>query len=198
MKRHSHLTVSYLAIDLSNRVRLPACYETRKYGIDVLVQISQFRRVRLYSALLVAVLFLIGSPRGYTAEGRGQGLPIVYSDVTDGVSKLDKEAQRIYATKFHILEVTQKNGFIPAQLKGGPMIMGTPSNQKEHDEMDRAVCLFIVTADGRIIEPRMATPTSPGASEKVMRSFPSRRYVAARFSGKPVACLDAASFRYGR
>ena len=151
----------------------------------------------MLSALLALTVGTEGGEKSKTAAPKlgGDRAPVVYDDVTEGSKKLDRDAKTIYAGKFRIIEVAQKEGFVPPQLKGTsfdyPGAYKDPRGTRERETRFKVVCLFIIDATGLVIEPRIVQSTDPRMSAAIINSIAYRRWVPARFRGVPVACLYA-------
>lgn len=143
--------------------------------------------------VILALLLLPGADQSCAAD---KDLPVVYDDVTNGSGKLDREARRIYGDKFRLVETTQKESFVPPRVKGFDvgtyrMAYRDPRGTREREQAFKVVCLFVITADGRVIEPRVTESTDPRMSKAILDGIVYRRWVPATFRGKPVACLSA-------
>jgi hypothetical protein len=147
----------------------------------------------------VAGLILLAISPGPTQAQKTteQGLPVVYNDVTAGISTLDRDARKAYAGKFRLVEVTESDGLTPARIKGHTTPFKDPRSMRDWAVPGKVVYLFVVTADGRVIEPRIVQSTDRRVSEHVIKSILVRRFVPARFRGVKVSSLHADDIDFG-
>jgi hypothetical protein len=151
--------------------------------------------------LITAIASLIAG-QSAAREPTTDNLPVVYDDVTEGSTKLDSDAKRIYASKFRIVPVARKDGLVPAQLQSDSSgeVQGVHDNQdrtRERESPSNVICIYIITAQGRVIEPHILKTTDGRLSRAWLDSFPHRRYVPAKFRGVPVATLGSIESRWG-
>jgi hypothetical protein len=119
------------------------------------------------------------------------GLPVVYNDVRAGVAAIDRDARKAYAGRFRIIEVTQRDGFTPGRMKAPADMFVDPRSMREKKAPGKIVFLFVVTADGRAIEPRVLQSSHPRASDYMISSTLARRFAPARLRGVAVASLHS-------
>lgn len=142
---------------------------------------------------LVALTLLAFFPGlGRAQKATEQGLPVVYNDVTAGVAAIDRDARKAYAGKFRIVEVTGRDGFATGRMKGTTDLFVDPRSMRERKTAGRILLLFVVTADGRAVEPRLLQSSHPRVSDYLIGVILVRRFVPARLRGVPVASLHSA------
>ena len=152
--------------------------------------------------LLITAIAGVVVGQSAAREPTTSSLPVVYDDTTEGSTKLDSDAKKIYVSKFRIVPVTQKDGLVPAQLQrdSSGEVQGTHDNQSrphERESRSNVVCIYIITAKGLVIEPHILKTTDGRLSRAWLDSFPHRRYVPAKFRGVPVATLGSIESRWG-
>jgi hypothetical protein len=122
---------------------------------------------------------------------------LIYNDITSGLSALDRDARKAYTGRFRVVEVTERDGFTPGRIKGVAVPFRDPRSMREAAVPGKIVYLFVVTADGRVIEPRILQSTDRRVSDYVLKSILVRRFVPARFRGVPVASLHSGDLDFG-
>src|SRR5436305_14468249 len=102
---------------------------------------------RLFPIVVTLALFLVSNDLVYGQKKAETGLPVVYNDVSQGATKLDADAKKIYGGKFRVRDVTNKDGFSRSQIKGREMDIADPRGAREREKPDKVVGLSIVNAD---------------------------------------------------
>jgi hypothetical protein len=118
-----------------------------------------------------------------SARGAIPVAPTIYCESEGDGAKVHIEAKRVYGSKYQILEVSQKWGFVPAKLLIGPrgILHG--------DGKSNVLCMFIINSEGRVIDAHILKTTDRRISTSWDDSFRSRKYEPARFRGVPVASI---------
>ena len=148
-------------------------------------------------AVVALTLFAIAPGTTNAQKPADHGQPVVYNDITAGLSALDRQARNAYAGKFRLVEVTERDGLTPARIKGHNFPFRDPRSTRDMAVPGKIVYLFVVTADGSVIEPRIIQSTDRRVSDYVLKSILFRRFVPARFRGVPVASLHAGDMDFG-
>ena len=148
-------------------------------------------------AVLAITLLAIAPGRANAQKPADHGQPVVYNDITAGSSTLDRQARKAYAGKFRLIEVTERDGLTPARIKGHGVPFRDPRSTRDLAAPGKIVYLFVVTADGHVIEPRIIQSTDRRVSDYVLKSILSHRFVPARFRGVPVSSLHSGDIDFG-
>jgi hypothetical protein len=150
------------------------------------------------------VLVLIGF-FAVTSFVRGQGSsnnekPLVYNDITEGSGAIDREAKKAYAGKFRFIDIKQKEGFSPGGLKGiftSSLRFRDPRSMRDSAIPGKVVYVFIVTPDGRLLDPRIVHSTDERVSKYLIERISNERYFPARFRGVAVYSLHGDEWKFG-
>jgi hypothetical protein len=148
-------------------------------------------------AVLIITL-LSFSPAFAKEKPADHGLLVVYNPVSAETAALDRQARQAYAGKFRIVDVTERDGFTRGRMKGIPdMFGGDPRSKRERKAPGKIVFLFVVTADGRVIEPRIIQSSDRGVANYLINWTLVRRFVPARYRGVPVAAVHSVELDLG-
>lgn len=140
--------------------------------------------------IVVALTLLAFFPGLGKAQKRAEhGLPVVYNDVSAGVAAIDRDARKAYAGKFRIVEVTERDGFMAGRMKAMSDRFADPRSMRQKKVPGKIVFLFVVTADGRAVEPRVLQSSHPRASDSLVSTLLVLRFVPARLRGVAVASV---------
>ncbi len=132
---------------------------------------------RLRVLVLVSVLAIALSDRAQSASDKEK--PLVYDDVTEGSDAHDREAKKTYAGKFRFSDITQKEGFSPGGMKGiftSSIRFRDPRSMRDEAIPGEIVYTFIVTPDGRVIEPRVLHSTDERVTKYILKRISYDRY----------------------
>ena len=154
------------------------------------------RSSRLLAA--IAVLAITSFADAHSASDKEKRL--VYNDVTEGSGASDRDAKGPYAGKFRFIDVKQKEGFSPARLKGSftsTIRFRDPRSMRDTATRGKIVYVFIVTPDGRVLDPRILRSTDERVSKYIIERISNERYFPARFHGSPVFSLCRAEWAFG-
>jgi hypothetical protein len=155
--------------------------------------ISRRRALVLVSVLAVALF-----DRAQSASDKEK--PLVYDDVTEGSDAHDREAKKTYAGKFRFSDITQKEGFSPGGMKGiftSSIRFRDPRSMRDEAIPGEIVYTFIVTPDGRVIEPRVLHSTDERVTKYILKRISYDRYFPARYRGLPVYSLQLDLWKFG-
>jgi hypothetical protein len=148
--------------------------------------------------LLSSVVVLASLVRGQSPSDKEKQL--VYDDVTDGSPAIDRDAKKAYAGKFRFIDVKQKDGFTPGGLKGlhtSQLRFRDPRSMRQIEIPGKVVYTFIVTSDGRVLDPRILHSTDERVSKYLIERISNERYFPARFHGVPVYSLHGDEWDFG-
>src|SRR6266513_546568 len=145
------------------------------------------------SSRVLAVISIFAVVSFVHAEGpRDKEKPLVYDNVTGGSGAIDRDAKKAYAGKFRFIDVTHKDGYSSAGLKGlytSQLRFRDPRSTRQAEVPGKVVYTFIVTPDGRVLDPRILHSTDEHVSQYLIRRISNERYFPARFRGVPVYSL---------
>ena len=150
---------------------------------------------RLLSLIILVTLALPAVAQKQSSPDGNK--PLVYNDTTDSSRAFDRLAKNALAGKFRFIDVTLKDGFTPARVKGFEIDLRDPRSPHDSSIPAKASYAFIVTPDGRVIEPRILSSTDPLVSKYVLNQISYRRYFPARYKGVPVYDLHGDEFKVG-
>jgi hypothetical protein len=149
------------------------------------------------SRVLVLISFLAVASFAHAQSSRDKEKQLVYNDITEGSSAIDREAKKAYAGKFRFIDIKQKDGFSPGGLKGFPSPFQDPRSMRDSAIRGKVVFVFIVTPDGRVIEPRILHSTDERVSKYIIERISNRRYFPARFRRTPVYSVHGDELVFG-
>ena len=154
---------------------------------------------RRRALLLVSVLAVALFDRAQSASNKEK--PLVYDDVTEGSDANDREAKKTYAGKFQFIDVKQKEGFSPGGMKGGMLAFSfrfrDPRSMRDDAIPGKIVYAFVVTPDGRVIEPQVLHSTDERVTKYILKRISYERYVPARYHGVSVCSLHLEAWKFG-
>lgn len=127
----------------------------------------------------------------------GHEKPVLYDDVTKGVTDDDRVVEEIYAKKFRFVEATTKEGLVNARIKGEWTGISDPRSIRSRSIPAKVTYSFVVTPEGKVTEPRILEATDPRIAQAALEAFASRRFVAAQFRGVPVASVYLIKQKFG-
>jgi hypothetical protein len=153
---------------------------------------------RRRALLLVSVFAVASFDRVQSASDKEK--PLVYDDITEGADGYDRQAKKIYTAIFRFIDVTQEEGFRPGGMKGlftSSIRFRDPRSMRDDAIPGKIVYAFIVTPDGRVIEPRVLHSTDQRVSKYILGKIRYDRYFPARYRGVPVYSLHLDSWEFG-
>ena len=102
----------------------------------------------------------------------------------------DRVLRSAYAGKFEIVPIRRSDGFIPGRVKGYAIdFVVDPRPEREETIPARVVLSWIVTTDGRAIEPRVLESTDKRVAAYLIKSISLRRFTPGRLHGNAVQTL---------
>jgi hypothetical protein len=149
--------------------------------------------------LVLIGLLAIASPV-HAQSARDNEKQIVYNDITENAGAIDRDAKRAYAGRFRFIDVRQKEGFSPARLKGrftSSIRFRDPRSMRQSAIPGKVVYTFIVTPDGRVLDPRILHSTDERVSKYLIEKISNERYFPARLRGTPVYSLHCDEWKFG-
>jgi hypothetical protein len=147
---------------------------------------------RLTPLLLLAFISAAHAQRG--PEGNK---PLVYNEVSEASKAIEREAKKAYAGKFRFIDIEQKDGsFSSGGVKGFEGIFGDPRSMRDYEKRGKVEFAFIVTSDGRVIEPLILHSTDAVVSKYIIDRISYRRYFPARLHGTPVFSLHTDKWKF--
>ena len=146
---------------------------------------------------LIFILLLIAPGLAGAQEPAVQGKTMVYNEVTKESSAFDRAVINAYAGKFRFVDIRASEGFTQGHLKGRPPVFQDPRPMREETKPGKVVVAFLVTPDGRVIEPRIVQSTDQRVASYMLALITPRRYVPARLRGAAVFSLWAEEFVFG-
>jgi hypothetical protein len=149
------------------------------------------------SRVLVLISFLAAAFFAHAQSSRDKEKQLVYDDVTEGSYAIDRDAKKAYAGKFQFIDIKQKDGFSPGGVKGFPPPLRDPRSMRDSAIRGKVVYVFIVTPDGRVIEPRILHSTDERISNYIIERVSNQRYFPSRLRGKPVYAVYGAELVFG-
>lgn len=144
---------------------------------------------------LIGVLAVTSFAHAQGSEDKEKQL--VYDDITEGSGVIDRDAKKAYAGRFRFVDIKQKDGFSPGGIKGFPSPLRDPRSMRDSAIRGKVVYVFIVTPDGRVIEPRILHSTDERVSKYIIERISYERYFPARLRGTPVYSLYGAELAFG-
>jgi hypothetical protein len=149
-------------------------------------------------AVVICVFVVVSFIHAQTSSDKEKRL--VYNDVTEGLGAIDRDAKERYAGKFRFIDIKQKEGFSPARLKGSftsSIRFRDPRSMRDSATRGKIVYVFIVTPDGRVLDPRILRSTDERVSKYIVERIGNERYFPARFHGSPVYSLCGDEWAFG-
>ena len=114
----------------------------------------------------------------------------------DGAKK-ERDAKSAYAAKFHIIDVKEKDGFKRCGIKGIEYPLKDPRSMRSDATPGKISFAFIVTPDGRVIEPRILHSTDASVTTYILQHYDNRRFFPAKFRGIAVSSLYFDEWPFG-
>jgi hypothetical protein len=150
--------------------------------------------------VLVLISVLVAASIVHAQRPGPNEKPLVYNNVTENSSAVDHDAKKAYAGKFRFIDVKQKDGFSPGGLKGrftDQSRFRDPRSMRQSAIPGKVTYAFIVTPDGRVLEPRILHSTDERVSKYLIERISNERYFPARFHGVPVYSLHGDEWEFG-
>ncbi|MEY2497216.1 MAG: hypothetical protein QOD12_772 [Verrucomicrobiota bacterium] len=153
------------------------------------------------SSRVLALVSVLAVAPFVHAQGSGdKEKQLVYNDITEGSGAIDRDAKKAYAGKLRFIDVKRKDGFSPGGLKGlftSQLRFRDPRSMRLSAIPGKVVYTFIVTPDGRVLDPRILHSTDERVSKYLIERISNERYFPARFRGVPVYSLHGDEWEFG-
>jgi len=161
---------------------------------------SWTKKLRPLFARSVIALMLGGtvSTLAPQAEGRNErsGKPRVYNLIVKAAEPVDQLIRERYGRKYDVVEIGKDGAYVE------PKLTKYRFPNPVFDDMNREVSgsvrvCFVVTADGRLVDPfilRSASPLLEGPVLEVLKEF---RAIPARLASAPIAVVEVLKFTFG-
>ncbi len=124
--------------------------------------------------------------------------PVLYNFIPGAATKLDHTAGKAYADKFKVVEITEKDDFKDARLKGDFYSIDDPRSMRVWQVPGRVEVNYLVSPEGKVTDVRVLESTNPLFAKSMVARVRARRFFPARYRGLPVFSLRAASQEFGR
>jgi hypothetical protein len=150
----------------------------------------------LLSALLLSLLpKLVGAEakRNEAKESR----PILYISFSSPATDQDRREEKLYGNSFRLLEVSPRDGFEDARLKGEFHGIADPRSMRLWRLPGKVSIAFVVTPEGRVTDLRVLESTDPLFTAAMTEEIMSERYFPARSHGQPVFSLGSLAQKFG-
>ena len=123
--------------------------------------------------------------------------PVVYHRVTAKDDPRDRAERDAYGSKFTVIELADGRAYTPPQPIDGrlPKLARAASGEVLSGDV---LVAYIVTPDGRAIEPVVLHSTDARLDATALKATESWRFEAARLHGAPVATVSAQQFTFRR
>jgi hypothetical protein len=125
---------------------------------------------------------------------------VIYHDGTENSPALNREAKKAYEGKFHVVEVTAKDGFNPGGMKGSftsSFRFRDPRSMRDAEISGTIIYAFVVTPNGKVIEPRILHSTDSRVSKYILQTIIYDRFFPPRLRGAPVYALHVEEWQFG-
>ena len=148
-------------------------------------------------ALFALALLVIAFQSAQGQKPADQGKILVYNDITEGSSSLNRDAKNAYPRKFRFIDIKQSDGFTPGRIKGESPYYNDPRPMREEAISGKVVIVWIVTPEGLVLEPRIVHSTDSRVANHMINRIAMRRFVPARVRGVPVFDIWVDEFVFG-
>src|SRR6266404_3171593 len=141
--------------------------------------------MRIVASFLVAFTTLLHTAVAQKSAAT-KTKPTVYNHIIRENDPADKAAEAAYSAEFNIIEVRDSKAYTAATstTRVVPRPLRTQSGQPIHGD---AVVLFIVTPDGRVIEPFILKSTDKHLNMVVLNAIGQWHFAPARLNGSAVS-----------
>jgi hypothetical protein len=132
------------------------------------------------------------------AEGRKErsGRPVLYNLIIKEADPIDQLIRERYGGKYDIVEVRSQISYSSPKLTKTRFPNPVYDNNNAEVSGSVRVC-FVVTADGRLVDPFILGPANPLLEGPVLEVLKQFRANPARVNGAPAAVVDALKFTFG-
>jgi hypothetical protein len=148
--------------------------------------------------LIIFSLAAFVSAQDGHAEGRKErsGRPVLYNLIVKEADPIDQTIRERYAAKYDIVEVRRQFSYSSPKLTKTRFPNPVFDNNNAEVSGSVRVC-FVVTADGRLVDPFILGPANPLLEGPVLEVLKQFRANPARVNGAPAAVVDALKFTFG-
>jgi TonB-like protein len=155
-------------------------------------------RMRTIPLLSVLVLLLSNPVRAQAKpDENGDRRPVVFDFIPDSPNQIDRLAPKIYADRFKVRQVTAKDDFRDARIKGYFYSIDDPRSMRVWRVPGKVEVIYVVNPEGRVTDARVLECTDPLFAKPMLESVRSRRFFPARYRGTPVFSLWSDSQIFG-
>jgi hypothetical protein len=132
------------------------------------------------------------------AEGRNErsGKPRVYNLIVKAAEPVDRLIRERYGGKYDVVEMGKDRTYVEPKLTKERF--PNPVFNDENMEVAGSVHVcFVVTADGRLVDPFILRSASPLLERPVLEILKEFRAIPARLNGAPIAVVEVLKFTFG-
>ncbi len=132
------------------------------------------------------------------AEGRKErsSRPVLYNLIVKEADPIDQTIRERYGAKYDIVEVRRQFSYLSPKLT--KTRFPNPVYNQNNEEVAGAVRVcFVVTADGRLVDPFIMGTANPLLEGPVLEVLKQFRANPARVNGAPAAVVDVLKFTFG-
>jgi rhodanese-related sulfurtransferase len=130
-----------------------------------------------------------------------QGKTQIYNQIIEKPIVSGRDAQKAYAGKFQVIDIRQGGEFAAGHIKGHePRFFWAswdPRPVRQETIPARVVLVWVVSPEGRVIEPRVIQSPDKRLAEQVIAEVTHLRYAPARLRGIAVFSLWSHQFVFG-
>ena len=148
--------------------------------------------------VLCLALFALISPvsAGYCGTSLTQSdKPIVYNCITPEGASLDQLVHRSYETRFRIIDIASKDGFIPAKVSTGTLPEKALS-EKGQDIAGYVLAFYLINDQGQVTDPIIVKSTDKQLNRTALKAMAEWRFIPATLRGKNVWSTAAQEFTF--
>jgi hypothetical protein len=151
---------------------------------------------------VLALTFLVASPTlADTEKPAFQGKTLIYNQLIEKAVVSGRDAQKAYAGRFQVIDIRQGSEFAAGHMKGHePWFFWTgwdPRPVRQETIPAKVVLVWVVSPEGRVIEPRVIQSPDKRLAEQVIAEVTRLRYAPARLRGIAVFSLWSHEFVFG-
>ena len=153
-----------------------------------------------YAGVAAAVIAIVSTTTTRDQGRHEETKPVLYHDASKGSPALNREAKKAYEGKFRLTEATAKDGFYGGGMKGlitSSIRFRDPRSMRDAEIPGKVSFVFIVTTEGRVVEPRILHSTDAQVSKYIIEQISYDRYFPGRFRGTPVYSLHVGEWKFG-
>ncbi len=154
------------------------------------------RRALVWIGLAVALVVAQGGSRPATAAQSESRKLVVYNHILEPGAAMDRLVHQTYDAGFQVVDFTDRDHiYMPPRLaEAAPPI--APLDDTGKAIKGTVEALFIVTAEGRVLNPVVITSSDPRLNAAVLESLSGRTYRPARIDGWNVAATAGEEFTF--